>query len=139
MLVFVDTGGWIALLKSDDEHHVTARAYYEEALRSGARFLTTNYVIDETATRLRYDASLSAALVFRKAVLQGVARRTLKVRWVDPQVENDAWDLLAKRARVELSLTDATSAVIAGRARVSHVFGFDADFRALGFDVRPAQ
>lgn len=135
--IFVDTGGWIALLKRDDHMHVRARDYYEKLVAEGARFLTTNYVVDETATRLRYDAGLAAALAFRGALDRSLSERRLRVGWIDPRLEREGWDLMERHADVELSLTDATSAAVARRAKVSEVFGFDTDFRAFGFQLRP--
>jgi len=137
-VVFVDTGGWIALLNRDDQMHRRAREHYRRRVGEGARFLSTNYVVDETATRLRYDAGLPAALAFRGALDRSVSQRRLRVAWIDPRLEREAWWILERYADVALSLTDATSAVVARRAKVSEVFGFDADFRALGFDVQPA-
>jgi predicted nucleic acid-binding protein len=137
MLVFVDTGGWIALLKADDHMHERARRHYERRLAEGARFLTTNCVVDETATRLRYDAGLRAALAFRAALERSVAERRTRIAWIDPRLEREGWGMLERFADLPLSLTDATSAAVAGRAKAGEVFGFDAHFRALGFDVQP--
>lgn len=137
MLVFVDTGGWIALLKGDDQMHQRARRYYERRVAERARFLTTNYVIDETATRLRSDAGLDAALAFRRALDRATAERRLRIAWIDARLERQGWAILERFADVALSLTDATSAVVARRAKAQEVFGFDADFRALGFDLQP--
>jgi predicted nucleic acid-binding protein len=39
---------------------------------------------------------------------------------------------------VPLSLTDTTSVAVARKANIRDVFGFDADFRALGFNLQPA-
>lgn len=136
--LFVDTGGWIALLKRDDEMHARAAVYYEAELVGGRRLLTTNYVIDETVTRLRYDAGLEAAVAFRRAVERATAARRLQVVWIDARIERAGWDLLEQYAGLALSLTDATSAVVARRAGVGEVFGFDRHFRALGFDLQPA-
>lgn len=137
--IFVDTGAWIALLKRNDSLHTEARMYYESRVAARDRLLTTNYVVDETATRLRYDAGLDAALVFRRALDEAIAGRRLRLAWIDERLEREAWHFLERYADVELSLTDATSAVVARRAKVREVFGFDADFRALGFDVRPTR
>ena len=136
--VFVDTGGWIALLKRDDRMHVDAVTYYEARVAEGRRFLTTNYVTDEAATRLRYDAGLEAALAFRRAVERATAGRRLRILWIDARLEREGWDILERHADIPLSLTDATSAAAGRRARVREIFGFDRHFRALGFDVQPA-
>ncbi len=138
IVVFVDTGGWIALLKRDDHMHGAALAHYEERAAEGARLVTTNYVVDETATRLRYDVGLAAALRFRTALERAVASRRLRVAWIEPRTEREGWEILERHADVRLSLTDATSAAVARRARAREIFGFDDHFRALGFDVQPA-
>ncbi|MGI8427528.1 MAG: type II toxin-antitoxin system VapC family toxin [Actinomycetota bacterium] len=136
-LAFVDSGGWIALLKGNDKFHPAAVNYYQAQAGRGTRFLTTNYVVDETATRLIYDAGLDAAMSFRKALKQSVKGRRLRVLWVQPRHEEMGWDLLSANPEVELSLTDAISAAMARQTGISEVFGFDTDFKALGFDLRP--
>src|SRR5436190_5231487 len=113
--------------------HERARRHYERRLAEGARFITTNYVVDETATRLRYDAGLGAALTFRRALDRATSEHRMKIAWIDARLEREGWAILERFADVLLSLTDATSAAVAGRAKAHEVFGFDADFRALGF------
>ena len=137
-MIFVDTGGWIALLKRDDVLHQVARTHYGQLIARRERLLTTNYVVDETATRLRYDAGLRAALAFRDALKEAIAGRQLRLAWIDARSEAEGWELLAQHDGVELSLTDATSAAVARRAKVRQVFGFDRHFRALGFDIQPS-
>jgi predicted nucleic acid-binding protein len=66
-----------------------------------------------------------------------VADRRLRLAWIDWRLEREGWNILERYADVGLSLTDATSAAVARQAKVAVVFGFDADFRALGFDVQP--
>lgn len=135
--VFIDSGAWIALLDRRDQSHAAARDYHRSIVDRGRLLVTTNYVISESATRLRYDAGLEVALLLREAIRRMVAGRELRVAWIDPRLEREAWDLMAKYADVRLSLTDATSAVVARRAKITEVFGFDADFRALGFELQP--
>lgn len=55
-MIFVDTGAWIALTDTSDRYHDDATRIYHTLKTQRARFLTTDYVIDETTTRLRYDA-----------------------------------------------------------------------------------
>lgn len=135
--VLVDTGAWIALLSQSDEHAERAAAHYGGLVDVGARLVTTNYVVDETATRLRYGAGLRAALDFRRMLDAAVAVRRLRIGWVDEALERDAWRILEQYADVKLSLTDATTAAVARRRKIGEIFGFDRDFEALGLLVLP--
>ncbi|MGH9092375.1 MAG: type II toxin-antitoxin system VapC family toxin [Acidimicrobiales bacterium] len=135
--VFVDTSGWIALLSRDDRLHARALTRYNDLSASGCHLVTNNYVVDETATRLRYGLGLAAALGFRRMVLEAVATRRLRLAWVDEKAEAEAWRILEQYRDVKLSLTDAVCAVTARAARITEVFGCDGDFEALGFVVLP--
>lgn len=135
--VFADTSGWIALLSQDDRLHDRALARYDALARDGSRLLTNNYVVDETAARLRCGIGLAAALGYRQMLLAAVAARRLLITWIDQKAEAEAWRILEQYGDVELSLTDATCAVTARAARITEVFGCDSDFEALGFLVLP--
>lgn len=99
--------------------------------------ITTNYVIDEAATRLRYDAGLVIALAFRERLSQARKADRLRVVWVDQRLEAQGWTLFERHADVQLSLTDAVSAAVARAHSAREIFGFDQDFRALGFTLLP--
>jgi predicted nucleic acid-binding protein len=135
--VFVDTGAWIALIKRDDRFHGHARQYYDKLYADRAGLLTTNYVVAETATRLRYDVGLQAALDFRARIdalgLIGKGRTI----WVDERLEAQGWRIMSQYADIPLSLADATSAAAAQVNHITDVFGFDKHFAALGFIVAP--
>jgi uncharacterized protein len=133
--VLVDTGAWIALVRKRDAHYEEATAWYKATATNP--LLTTNYVLDEAVTRLRYDAGLTYALRFRKHIDRAVAGGRLQRVWVDPGIEDEAWTILERYPDVALSFTDATSAAVAKRAKIREVFGFDGDFRALGFELVP--
>lgn len=135
--VFADTGAWLALMDRDDGFHAAARSHYQRLSREGAGLLTTNYVIDETATRLRYDVGLQAALAFHSRIVEMCALGRWRVVWIDERIEQEGWRIMEQYADVRLSLTDATSAAIARTSRITEVFGFDAHFQALGFIVAP--
>ena len=135
--VVVDTGAWIALLSRVDHHAAAAAERYAELTAEGARLVTTNYIVDETATRLRYGAGLDAALAYRRMLDDSVQARRLRISWIDETIEREAWRLLEQYRDVTLSLTDATTAVTARRSRIEELFGFDRDFEALGLLVLP--
>lgn len=135
--VFADTGAWIALLSRDDRQHAAAVHRYRQLVEHGDRLLTTNYVVDETATHLRYRLGLPAALDFRRMLDDAAATGRVRVAWVDERADAQGWQILEKYAAVGLSLTDAVSAAVARAGHITEVFGCDHDFEALGFVVLP--
>ena len=50
---FIDTSGFYALLVASDTNHPDAEAWLKAAKSSQARSVTTDYVLDETATLLK--------------------------------------------------------------------------------------
>ncbi|MGH9010934.1 MAG: type II toxin-antitoxin system VapC family toxin [Acidimicrobiia bacterium] len=135
--VVVDTGAWIALLNRGDQHAAAATERYRTLSTEGVRLMTTNYIVDETATRLRYGAGLDAALAYRRMLDDSVKARRLRITWIDETMEREAWRILEQYRDVTLSLTDATTAATARRTRIDEIFGFDRDFEALGLLVLP--
>ena len=63
-MIFVDAGAWIAISNPRDQHHREAVTIYNRMQQQETYFLTTDYVIDETVTRLRYDTNHSIAVMF---------------------------------------------------------------------------
>jgi len=51
-MIFVDTGAWIALTDRSDHYHSQAKQIYARLKQQRMRLITTDYIIDETATRL---------------------------------------------------------------------------------------
>ncbi len=94
-------------------------------------------MLAETATRLRYDAGLKAALAFRTLVEEAVRASLLSVRYTDAELDARAWDVLEKFAERSLSFVDCVGAVTAREARAAAVFGLHADFSVLGFALEP--
>jgi len=51
-LMFVDTNAWIALNYPKDRYHSKAAKLNRRFLKDGYRYITTNFVLDETYTGL---------------------------------------------------------------------------------------
>ena len=113
------------------------RDHYGRLRAAGDALLTSNLVIAETATRLRYDAGLPTALSFRAVLDEALASGRLTVRYTDPDVDGRAWDLMERYADRTLSFADCVGAVTARDASAAAVFGLDADFSLLGFALEP--
>src|SRR5215208_6263990 len=60
--LFVDTGGWVAYFDKSDNDHVTFKDCLSQAIHGTDWLLhTSDYIIDETATFLRYHTSHATA------------------------------------------------------------------------------
>jgi predicted nucleic acid-binding protein len=136
-IVYADTGAFIALLWARDRAHGRMRDHYRELRARGDVLLTSNLVVSETATRLRFDAGLPVALAFRELLDAAVGSGRLIVRHTDPEVDAKAWELMERHADARLSFTDCVGAVTAAEGRAAAVFGLDRDFRVLGFALEP--
>lgn len=136
-IVYADTGAFIALLWRRDRAHERVRDHYRGLRERGDVLLTSNLVVSETATRLRFDAGLPLALAFRELVEAAVDTGRLLVRHTDPEVDAKAWALMERHPEARLSFTDCVGAVTAAEGRAAVVFGLDRDFRVLGFALEP--
>jgi len=111
-MVFVDTGGWIAVAEPADTYHDVAKPYYERLLMRRIPMFTSNYVIDETMTRIRYDAGHVQACRFYDLYEKTEGRRLITTLWVDEDIARQAWQIFGKYSDQKLSFTDSTSFVI---------------------------
>ncbi len=135
--VFVDTGGWIALLVSRDLYHKKAVSYYTGLSQQNVLLMTTNYVLMETYTRIRYDDGHAKALQFHDVIQKAVEVSRVKIEWITPAVHNEAWKIFRDYKDQEFSFVDCTSFVVAKKVKVNEVFGFDQGFIVMGFILKP--
>lgn len=88
-------------------------------------------------TRSRYDGGLQAAERLKRSIETAAQKAKLEMVWMGPDIHEEAWEILRRNDKLKLSFTDASSAAVARNLKIKTVFGFDADFRALGFDLIP--
>src|SRR5690606_29226917 len=62
--VFMDSAGFLALWDAGDEHHAAAVRLQQNLIKQRRRFLTSEYVVDETITLLLVRHSHAAAADF---------------------------------------------------------------------------
>ena len=79
--VFMDSAEFLALWDAADNHHTAAVRLQAELARKHRRFLTTDYVADETVTLLLVRHSHAAAVDFLDTVARSEA---LRLEWVGP-------------------------------------------------------
>src|SRR5205807_1472755 len=131
--VFVDTGGWIALAVQRDRLHTAAAAYARRLAEGRTPLLTTNYVLLETYTRIRYDDGHERSIEFDSAIAELKAARRLTVAWVGPGQHARALEIFRKYSDQLFSMVDCASFVVARDRKIREVFGFDRNFLTMGF------
>jgi uncharacterized protein len=128
--VFLDSAGFLALWDASDGHHAAALRLQAELARRNRRFVTTEYVADETTTLLLVRHSHPAALDFLDTLERSEA---LKLEWVDPNRFHNAAMLFRRHSDKQWSFTDCVSFVVMRELRIRDAFTSDHHFRQAGF------
>ena len=91
-------------------------------------------MFDETVTVLKARAGHRAAVAAGRAMLTS-GRLAIEVVGEGDRVA--AWEIFQSHGDKLWSFTDCTSKVLIDRLACDQVFTLDADFRQMGYDVRP--
>jgi predicted nucleic acid-binding protein len=132
--LFVDTAGWMACADSGDPAHRRSCMARDAALEAGQALVTTDFVVDETLTLIRFRLGLDAAKTWWEQV-DGSPR----LRWerIDSERFEKARQLFFQYRDKDFSFTDCTSFVIMREIRLTHVMTTDRHFRQMGFQALP--
>ncbi len=107
-----------------------ARQMQAELVRKRRRFLTTEYVVDETVTLLLVRHSHAAAVDFLHTIERS---EVLRLEWIGPERFHAAGALFRKHADKTWSFTDCVSFGIMRELQVQDAFTTDHHFQQAGF------
>lgn len=130
--VFSDANAWVALNSKRDQLHDAAVRTNRELLQSGHRYVTTNFVLDETYTALMMKVGHFAAVDFGERIRSA---RTVQVIHISEAIEEEAWNLFKQYSDKDFSFTDCTSFVVMRQLDLKEVFTNDHHFEQMGFIV----
>jgi len=128
--VFMDSSGFLALWDASDGHHAAALRLQSDLTRKHCRFLTTDYIVDETVTLLLVRHSHRAAIDFFDSVERSEA---LHLEWVDEDRFYAAAALFRRHGDKQWSFTDCVSFIVMRELRIRDSFTSDHHFRQAGF------
>lgn len=128
--VFADTAGFLALWDRGDEHHSRAVKLQKKLTGTRRRFLTTDYVLDETATLLLIRHSHAAAVDFLDTMEK---TQIVRMEWTDSLRFSAAAELFRRHQDKEWSFTDCLSFSLMKELGVRDAFTTDHHFRQAGF------
>jgi predicted nucleic acid-binding protein len=130
--VFIDTSGFYALLLSDDDRHRTAAEHLKRLTARKTLFVTTEHVLDETATLLRARKHGHLLAEFFRRVF---ASQVFQVEWTDPDRFRRAMAFFLKHHDQSWSFTDCLSFCVMQELGIRRALTKDGDFRQAGFDA----
>jgi hypothetical protein len=133
--LFVDTGGWMACADRSDPAHEACVAVRDAALEAGHLLITTDFVVDETLTLIRFRLGLAAADAW-----WGQINGSTRLRWerIDSERFERARHLFFQYRDKDLSFTDCTSVAVMRELKVTTAITTDGHFRQVGFQIVPA-
>ncbi len=122
---------------SECTHFVRLRTF-QKSIKNGKvkikKIITSDYIIDETLTRIRYAVGHREAVERGKEVL---ASKVVEKLEVGREIFEFAWELFETYEDKRLSFTDCTSFAIMKKRGVERAFSFDRDFEKMGFIPLP--
>lgn len=137
--LFIDTWGWLVLADAGDPAHAQVVQLRRRYTRQGA-LVTTDYVLDETVTRLFARCPFSPAKAFCDGIFEAQKTGLLMLEHVDQDRFHQAYRLrLRYRDKPAISFTDLTSFVVMRELGIRQVLTADAHFVKvqLGFQTLP--
>ncbi|OGK53571.1 hypothetical protein A3B56_01345 [Candidatus Roizmanbacteria bacterium RIFCSPLOWO2_01_FULL_45_11] len=127
--LFIDTSAFKALVDPKDEFHSAAVRIWDSLRNKHNRFITTNYVLDESFTLIRVRCGVQVADIFRHTLLKSPELSIIRVTIDD---EASAWKWFMNDWN-KLSFTDTVSFAVMTRLNIRRVVTFDKHFSRAGF------
>lgn len=136
--IYIDAGGFIAVASKKDRFHRIANTFFQEIITQKTIQITTNLVLSETYTYLRYHESHQVACRFLESIRRAEKVGFLFIVYSDHLLEEKAFEVLKKFNDQDLSYADAVSfAYLEIDQETRDVFTFDSHFYFSGRNILP--
>ena len=128
--IFVDTSGFYALLVKADDRHKAAVRILRDARKRKRRFVTSDHVLDETATLLKARSHTRLLNGFFERLQTSHACRT---EWTDADRFRAGQAFLLKHLDQAWSFTDCLSFCLMSELRLHEALTKDKHYDEAGF------
>jgi hypothetical protein len=128
---FVDTSGFYALLVQSDLMHEKAASFLSSAAMTKTRFVTSDYILDETVTLLKARGHGHLIENFLDSVF---ASEACTLEWMDPKRFETTRQFHRQHSDKNWSFTDCFSFCMMEERKLCRALTKDAHFSQAGFD-----
>lgn len=125
--VFIDTSGWMALLRSDEAEHINGLKIYD-SIEYG---FTTNYVLAELVPLA--NARGVPRSITLKFIREIESSKSVRLVWITNDIHEQAMTLLDSRLDKNYSLCDAVSFIVMREFGLNESLTTDKHFQQEGF------
>ena len=129
---FIDTSGFYSLLVRRDPRHARAAEFVADAAGVRGRFVTTDYVLDETVTLLKARGHGELVGPLFQAIDNSAAMR---VEWTTSERFAEARSFCLRHSDKAWSFTDCLSFVVMKSLGLTRALTSDNHFEQGGFQV----
>jgi len=131
--LFIDTWGWLVLANDRDPAFGAVSRIRGEAAGQAGAWVTTDYVLDETMTRLFSSTPFAKARVFFEGIFEASRQGLLDIEHVTAERFIRACRLrLRYHDKPRISFTDLTSFVVMRELGLRDALTADAHFEQVG-------
>lgn len=122
MSILIDTGIFYAFYNKRDIHHLDSICILVHAMEGKwGRIYTTNLIVAETATLLRYRIGLKATMSF----LEALNGSNMKIIFMDELLYDKTIKTLVKHPNKRLSFVDAFSIITISELGINYLATYD--------------
>ena len=130
---FIDTSAFIAIADASEQNHsriLEALGLLPKTLK----LVTTNFVFDETVTRIRSLLGVDVAYDFAQKLLKLPQYQMITI---ETKIIHKALELMKTYKDKAFSFTDCTSFVVMVNSKLKYAITLDSDFKKAGFEMIP--
>ncbi len=128
--IFIDTSGFYALLVQKDDRHKEATRLLKSAATQRRGFVTTDYVLDETATLLKARGHTALLQKYFDTIFSSSVCR---VEWTDAECFQAVQTFFLKHLDQAWSFTDCLSFRVMKERRLRESLTKDEHFEHAGY------
>jgi predicted nucleic acid-binding protein len=132
-IILADTSGLYSLLNRKDQHHSTAKMFYDTLARQ-TEIVIIEYILVELMTLLRARGFSDTAVQFRRALSNS---RVFQLRYSTPELERATFAVFSRYADKDWSYPDCALLATAEAIEKAPIFSFDHHILQMGLHLVP--